>query len=88
MQTSELEAWTADGFSNGWEMPTAPLWKRLPMIRHVRCIVLSFRVSAHEAFWSNFALISGYDRWVLWGIWHGLERPADAMLAAREAGDE
>lgn len=59
----------------GWVMPTAPRWKRWPFIRHLRCALLSRQVAQHNSFFgSRGLLISGYDNWVLHGIWTGQER--------------
>ena len=45
------------------------------MIRHIRSIALKFRVEWHYTSGMGvFGLRTGYDDWVLYGIWHGLER--------------
>ena len=70
--------WEDDGKLNGWQMPRAPRWKRLPVIRHIRAIYHNWRVSQHEWFYSRIGMLtSGYDRWVLHGIWRGKERDYD-----------
>lgn len=67
--------WFMDKDANRWEMPCAPTWKRLPIIRHLRAIVLKFKVEKHYSSGIGaFGLRSGYDDWVLYGVWHGLER--------------
>ena len=38
---SQQDEWTEAQRDNGWVMPTAPLWKRLPIIRHVRALPTS-----------------------------------------------
>ena len=76
---TDLEAWDQDGHDFGWTMPSAPWWKRLPVIRHVRAAWHRSRVRQHQAFWTiaTGALHSGYDEWVLWGIAHGKELSDD-----------
>ena len=67
--------WFIMAAENHWRMPTAPLWKRLPVIRHIRAIWHSAYVAQQEAFWLSLGSIpTGYDRWVLAGIWGGMER--------------
>lgn len=68
--------WITDGIRNHWTMPTAPYWKRLPVIRHFRAAYHKGRVNSHETFWLGMGFIpSGYDRWVIYGIAAGMERP-------------
>lgn len=68
--------WERDGIDFGWVMPTAPLWKRLPVIRHVRAMYLTIQVSRHNQFWLAMGAVpNGYDAWVLHGIFIGKERP-------------
>lgn len=70
--------WYRDAERNGWVMPVSPWWKRLPIIRHVRAVYGSIMVSRHNSFWLSAGLIpTGYDQWVLHGIWHGEDRPHD-----------
>lgn len=70
-----FENWMQDKAAYRWEMPRTAFWKRRPVIRHVRFILHSYSVSKHNAFWSSLGAIpTGYDRWVLYGIWHGMER--------------
>ena len=69
-------AWRLDAMRNGWLMPRAAFWKRFPVIRHMRYFLIARRVSRHEEIWRAVGAIpQGYDRWVLYGIWHGYERP-------------
>lgn len=69
------QQWLADKHVHGWEMPFAAAWKRLPVIRHIRVLYLSVQVSVHESFWRGLGRIpTGYDHWVLYGIWRGWER--------------
>lgn len=70
------DTWKECGERNGWLMPTAPLWKRLPIIRHVRALKDAVALKRHEDMYISMGLIpTGYDQWVLWGIFHGKERP-------------
>lgn len=67
--------WLKDKNANRWVMPYAPWWKRLAGIRHIRSIFLKWKVEWHYTYGLGiFGLRSGYDDWVLYGIWHGLER--------------
>ena len=73
---ADVELWLEDKCSNGWEMPTASWWKRLPVIRHIRATYHRRGVARHNAFWLSVGAIpSGYDAWVIYGIAKGLERP-------------
>lgn len=82
MNKDDHKRWLADGMAHGWSMPTAPWWKRLPIIRRFRAAWAAGRVAEHDAFYGRLGLIrTGYDRWVLWGIAHGFERPASAPAA-------
>ena len=72
---TDEEQWLKDMAYNNWIMPFAPWWKRLPTIRHVRAILLKLRVERHyNSGVGQYGLRSGYDDWVLYGIWHGYER--------------
>ena len=75
---SDLELWMKDKREFGWEMPAAPVWKRLPIIRHVRAAYYRHQVNKHNAFWMTLGKIpTGYDSWVIYGIAKGLDRPHD-----------
>ena len=68
--------WLRQSEENGWMMPRAAWWKRIPIIRHVRAIVSAIAVSRHNTLWQAAGMIpTGYDEWILHGIWHGMERP-------------
>ena len=68
--------WLADKAQWGWEMPCAPRWKRAWGVRHVRAAYHAFRLGSHEEFVVRCLgmVPSGYDRWVLYGMWRGFER--------------
>ena len=71
---TEIEEWKKQGDECGWEMPNASAWKRLPFIRHIRTIFLKFKIEQHYSSGIGYiGLRSGYDDWVLFGIWHGME---------------
>jgi hypothetical protein len=73
---TDREYWELDGKAYGWIMPQAAWWKRLPVIRHIRCAYLAGQVRRHNAFWTGAGKIpTGYDNWVLYGIRIGKERP-------------
>lgn len=69
---THTKEWFEQGKRNGWVMPEAPLWKRLPIIRHIRAIWNSYQVAR----WYSMVpgIPTGYDEWVLYGMFHGLER--------------
>lgn len=73
---TDFELWEQDGKEFGWEMPYAPWWKRLPVIRHIRAIYHRVQVDRHNQFWIGMGKIpTGYDSWVLYGIARGMEKP-------------
>jgi hypothetical protein len=75
--TAEHKAWSMIQRDQGWIMPAAPRWKRLPLIRHLRAIRAAWHVHQHNAFYIGLGLLpTGYDQWVLHGIWKGYERAA------------
>ena len=71
-----MHDWLQAGTANGWVMPTAPAWKRLPIIRYFRGVYHAIQVERHQAFWRHAtgALHGGYDKWVVYGIHKGQER--------------
>lgn len=70
-----MKDWRADAFLYGWIMPFAPWWKRLPVVRHCRFLWHSILLDRHNDMVREMGLIpTGYDEWVLFGIWHGMER--------------
>ena len=72
---TEFEQWMQDGKDMKWEMPFAPWWKRLPVIRHVRVIYHLVQLERHNRFWISVGKIpTGYDEWVIYGIAKGMER--------------
>lgn len=72
---TEIERWKHDGEEYGYSMPVAPAWKRLPIIRHIRAVCSRIAVERWYAFGpGQFGIRTGYDDWIIFGIWHGLER--------------
>ena len=72
---TDLDAWEKDAQDFGWQMPTAPRWKRLPVIRHIRASYHRLQVERHNGFWLSLGKIpTGYDSWVIYGIARGKER--------------
>lgn len=70
-----IAEWKRIGEENDWLMPSAARWKRLFFIRHARTLWNSYLVERHYAYGiGRIGLRSGYDDWVLWGMWRGLER--------------
>lgn len=67
--------WHEDAAENGWIMPEAPWWKRLPIIRNIRAAYHARRVDRWIMLWTAMGCLpSGYDRWVIYGIARGYER--------------
>lgn len=64
--------WQRAKSENNWTMPPSPGWQRLPIIRHVRAIYSVFMIERHYAYFPHL-LRSGYDAWVLHGIWKGYQ---------------
>lgn len=74
--TDRHHNWRMDGADKGWRMPPATWFRRMPLIRHIRAIRAFLRVEQHDDLWRAAGYIpTGYDQWVLYGIWHGLEAP-------------
>lgn len=70
-----VKDWQEQGDQCGFKMPTAPRWKRLPIIRHFRTIKTLIAVERHySSGFGSIGIRTGYDDWVLWGMWRGLER--------------
>lgn len=67
------QTWAEDGRRCGWELPPpAPRVLRLPVIRYIRCMWLSWKIARHYAFFAELGMVSsGYDEWVLYAISRG-----------------
>lgn len=75
---SRLKRWADVGQEFGWRMPAKPpvWWKRLPLVRHVRAIWLLYQIERWYGYGpGSIGLRSGYDDWVVEGIWLGQESP-------------
>ncbi len=70
---TDEQRWAFDGLKHGWALPPPAAWPfRLPVIRHIRAMMVSMRVEQHYAAWQTLGLIrTGYDEWVLWAIARG-----------------
>lgn len=66
-------AWEERGRRFGWTAPRpATFWLRLPLVRHIRTIWHRIGVARHEAAWASVGMASsGYDHWMLFGMWRG-----------------
>lgn len=74
--SDDMERWERDGQEFGWRMPTVAYWKTLPIIRHVRFAYQTWQVEQwYAAGPGSIGLRSGYDNWVLFGIFHAKDRP-------------
>lgn len=72
---SRHQDWLAQGERCGWRMHGAPWWKRLPIIRHIRALWHSWRAYHwHRYGPGSIGIPTGYDNWVIYGIWYGKER--------------
>lgn len=75
-EVSEMEKWRTWQKEYGYTMPFAPWWKRLPIVRHCRAKWAQFNIERWYAYGpGSIGIRSGYDDWVVFGIWHGLEQP-------------
>ncbi|WP_306150666.1 hypothetical protein [Roseovarius sp. MMSF_3281] len=65
-----MTEWEQDRLHMGWAMPAAPWWKRLPVIRHARAVLMYAELREIEK-------STGYPetlrRWVALGTWKGKE---------------
>lgn len=69
--SSDYDRWRHDGLSNSWAMPPVSRWRRLPIIRHLRAVYGAWRAEQfYEPFSRMGMLNTGYDRWVVSGIWN------------------
>jgi hypothetical protein len=70
--------WLEDQDRNGWIMPSAAWWMRLPIVRNIRCAVTTFLVYRNARNWYligiGFGLPQEFDLWVCYGISRGFER--------------
>jgi len=74
----DMSRWRQMGKDCRWSMPSVPGWKRLWGVRHVRVIWHGYWLDRHNAVSRSLGMVpSGYDDWVLYGIWHGLEAGTD-----------
>ena len=57
-----------EAYRNGWYIPCQPsIWKRLPVIRHLRALRLGMEIDRrHEG-----AIPRAYDIWMVNIIWRG-----------------
>lgn len=70
--------WREQQIENGWVMPSAPWWKRLPIIRRFRAAWAEYQAERWAAAWGGAGVgiggVNPYDRWVIYGIATGKER--------------
>lgn len=70
-----MSEWLRQQKKYGWQMPTAPWWKRLPVVRHIRAIWIMWQIERWYAYGpGSIGIRTGYDDWVAYGIWRGMER--------------
>ena len=77
---TDMDLWMHEKSENGWQMPRAALWKRLPIIRRIRGGLAYGRVHRNAETWAVLGIGTGhpqqFDKWVCYGISTGQERPA------------
>lgn len=52
-----------DAFQGLIYMPKAPLWKRLPIIRHIRALKMRIGMQMHYGAWFSLGFIGGPRTW-------------------------
>lgn len=73
--SDDLVRWHRRSAEYGWQMPVASWWKRLPVIRHARAAWAKWQIERWYGYGpGSIGLRTGYDDWVVFGIYHGLER--------------
>jgi hypothetical protein len=67
------DQWERYARNRHWPIPKPrPLWKRLPIIRHVIMIRDAFRGSIHNGHWRRLGLRPAKtEEWILAGRWKG-----------------
>lgn len=79
MDKASEELWHEAAAENGWVMPTAPAWKRLPVIRWFRAVYHNWQAHRMAQDFASVGIglgfINEYDAWVIYGIATGKERP-------------
>lgn len=73
--------WQRIGRENKWEMPRAPhRFLRFPVVRHLWVLRQAWLVDRHYSHGlGSIGVRTGYDEWVLWGMWRGMwpQEPRD-----------
>ena len=54
-----------DKFAGEVHMPIAPIWKRLPIIRHIRALKMRIGMQMHYGAWFSLGYIGGPRTWEL-----------------------
>ena len=65
-----MTEWQQDAYGMGWAMPSAPLWKRLPVIRHARAVLMYAELRGMEKATGRYQPLR---RWLALGTWKGKE---------------
>jgi hypothetical protein len=68
--------WRIEGRDHGYTAPDRRVWwKRLPLIRHICAVWLSWQVHNYAGAWAEVGIGVGgpnpHDLWVVEGAWHG-----------------
>ena len=67
------DAWLADAEHYGWMLPPPnAAWRRLWGIRHIRHLIVVYRIERSYLFLEGSGSIrTGYDEWAAYAIWRG-----------------
>lgn len=68
--------WRNEGRDNGWTAPERrSRWHRLPVIRHIAALRMSWQVHTYAGAWADCGIGLGcphpHDLWVVEGAYHG-----------------
>ena len=66
--------WRMCGKNHNWKMPIIPRWKRLPIVRHILTWKAMWEVERWYTYGpGSIGIPTGYDNWVLDGMWNNWE---------------
>jgi hypothetical protein len=74
-QTATEIQWLRDRDHHGWEMPTAPWWKRIKFVRKIRAARLRKRARKESLTTADdLGLNRKRKEWLAYGVRHGYEQ--------------
>jgi hypothetical protein len=67
------QLWREDGERRGWRLPPPAPWPmRLPGVRHLRAVWMTFWIEQHYRYGlGSIGIRTGYDEWVTHAVWRG-----------------